>query len=60
MAYLFDSDVLSAHKAVAMAQLNYIEQMRDYDKAQLRLLVLLGGACNVPTPATPAPAPSGR
>lgn len=38
-----DYTVLQAHKAVAMAQLNYIDQMREFDKAQLRLFVLLGG-----------------
>lgn len=38
-----DYTVLQAHKAVALAQLNYIDQMREFDKAQLRLFVLLGG-----------------
>jgi outer membrane protein TolC len=38
-----DYTVLQAHKAVALAQLNYIEQMREFDKAQLRLFVLVGG-----------------
>jgi outer membrane protein TolC len=38
-----DYTILQAHKAIALAQLNYIEQMREFDKAQLRLFVLLGG-----------------
>jgi outer membrane protein TolC len=55
-----DSDVLAAHSKVALAQLNYIDQMREYNKAQLRLLVLLGGSCAAPAPTVPAHDPSGR
>jgi outer membrane protein TolC len=38
------SEVLLSIRALAAAQLNYLEAIRDYDKAQLRLMVLLGGA----------------
>lgn len=48
---VLDSDLMSALSKVALAQLNYIDHMREYDKAQLRLLVLLGGACGAPSTA---------
>jgi outer membrane protein TolC len=36
------TEVMTAQKSVASAQLNYIDLMREYDKAQLRMLLLLG------------------
>jgi outer membrane protein TolC len=38
------SEVLLAIRALGGAQLNYLNALRDYDKAQLRLLILLGRA----------------
>jgi outer membrane protein TolC len=49
------SEVLLSIRAVMAAQLNYLVILRDYDKAQLRLMVLLGhvsssadGSCHGP------------
>ena len=50
------SAVVQAHKAVAMAQLNYVDLMREYDKAQMRLLTLTG-SCD--REIKPAAAPAG-
>jgi outer membrane protein TolC len=44
------SEVLQSQRAVAMARSNYLGALREYDKAQLRLLVLTGCHC----PAVPA------
>jgi outer membrane protein TolC len=49
------ADVTLTHKAVAMAQLNYIEILREFDKAQLRLMVLLGAGAQTTAPQ-PVPA----
>jgi outer membrane protein TolC len=38
------SEVLLAIRSLGGAQLNYLNAVRDYDKAQLRLLILLGRA----------------
>jgi outer membrane protein TolC len=38
------SEVLLSVQSVGLAQLNYLQAVRDLDKAQLRLMVLLGGA----------------
>lgn len=38
------SEVLLAHRALAGARANYLAILRDYDKAQLRLMILTG--CN--------------
>jgi outer membrane protein TolC len=52
------ADVALSHKAVAMAQMNYVEILREFDKAQLRLMVLLGaGATGPAAPVPQAPAP---
>jgi outer membrane protein TolC len=37
------SEVLMALRSLAGARLNYLQILRDYDKAQLRLFVLVGG-----------------
>jgi outer membrane protein TolC len=39
------SEVLQSQRAVAAARANYVSILRDYDKAQLRLMVLTGGPC---------------
>jgi outer membrane protein TolC len=39
------SEVLLSQRAVALARANYLSVLRDYDKAQLRLMVLTGSAC---------------
>jgi outer membrane protein TolC len=39
------SEVLLAQRAVAGAQANYLGVLRDYDRAQLRLMVLTGCRC---------------
>lgn len=51
------TEVMQAQKAIAAAQLNYIDLMREFDKAQLRLLLLLGPECrsNAPGPTLPEP-----
>ena len=51
------ADVALTHKAVAMAQLNYVEILREFDKAQLRLMVLVGSSTPPPA-ATPPPTPA--
>jgi outer membrane protein TolC len=38
------SEVLLSIRSLGVAQLNYLSAVRDFDKAQLRLMVLLGGA----------------
>jgi outer membrane protein TolC len=38
------SEVLLSIQALGLAQLNYLQALRDFDKAQLRLMVLLGSA----------------
>lgn len=50
------ADVTLTHKAVALAQLNYVEILREFDKAQLRLMVLLGAGA--PTAAGPQAVPA--
>jgi outer membrane protein TolC len=48
------SQVLLAHQAVAKAQLNYVELLQEFDKAELRLMILLGPGAKCPViPATP-------
>jgi hypothetical protein len=42
--------VLLAIRALGGAQLNYLNAVRDYDKAQIRLLILLGRAGHDPCP----------
>jgi outer membrane protein TolC len=39
------SEVLQSQRAVAAARANYLSILRDYDKAQLRLMVLTGCSC---------------
>ena len=39
------SEVLQSQRGVAAARANYLSVLRDYDKAQLRLMVLTGGPC---------------
>jgi hypothetical protein len=41
-AAVTDYDVVAAYEQVMKAQIDYVEVMRDYDKAQLRLMVILG------------------
>jgi outer membrane protein TolC len=38
-------EVLLAQRAVAAARANYLSVLRDYDKAQLRLMILTGCSC---------------
>lgn len=38
------SEVLLSLQSVGLAQINYVTAIRDYDKAQLRMLILTGGA----------------
>jgi outer membrane protein TolC len=48
------SQVLLAHQAVARAQLNYVELLQEFDKAELRLMILLGPGAKCPViPAAP-------
>jgi outer membrane protein TolC len=48
------SQVMLAHQAVAKAQLNYVELLQEFDKAELRLMILLGPGAKCPViPATP-------
>jgi outer membrane protein TolC len=57
------SQIMLAEQAVAKAQLNYVELLQEFDKAELRLMILLGpGAKCPPMPVAPAvaPAPPGR
>jgi outer membrane protein TolC len=44
------SEVLQSRRGVALARANYLGILRDYDKAQLRLMILTGCSC----PAGPA------
>ncbi len=44
------SEVLLSQRAVAAARANYLSVLRDYDKAEIRLMVLTGCTC----PASPA------
>jgi outer membrane protein TolC len=49
------SQVMRSHQAVAQAQLGYIELLREFDKAELRLLILLGPgepACRMELPCS--------
>src|SRR3954451_24570786 len=39
------SEVLAAQRGVAGAQANYLAELRDFDKAQLRLMVLTACRC---------------
>jgi outer membrane protein TolC len=39
------SEVLLSQRSVAAARANYLSALRDYDKAQLRLMILTGGSC---------------
>jgi hypothetical protein len=44
-----------SHKAVSMAQLGYIDLLREFDKAELRLMILLGPgapACRMELPCS--------
>lgn len=52
------TEVMTAHKAIAAAQLNYIDLMREFDKAQLRLLLLLGPGCAPTAPPQVLPEPT--
>ncbi|HEV3146933.1 MAG TPA: TolC family protein [Gemmataceae bacterium] len=42
------TSVLNAHLNVAQVQLNYVELLRDFDKAELRLMILLGPGAKCP------------
>jgi outer membrane protein TolC len=44
------SEVLQSRRGVAAARANYLSVLRDYDKAELRLMVLTGG-CSCPAGA---------
>jgi outer membrane protein TolC len=44
------SEVLLSLQSLGLAQINYVSAIRDYDKAQLRLLILTGGAHAAPLP----------
>jgi outer membrane protein TolC len=46
------SEVMQAHQAVAKAQLNYLDVMREFDRAQLRLMILLGPVGAYPVAAS--------
>jgi len=50
------TEAMNAQKAIASAQLNYIDLMREFDKAQLRLMLLLGPDCR-PAAAPPQTLP---
>ena len=39
------SEVLMSQRAVAAARANYLSVLRDYDKAQIRLMILTGCSC---------------
>lgn len=49
------TEVLLSMQAYGLAQVNQISSIRDYDKAQLRLLFLMGGNQVGALPATPLP-----
>jgi outer membrane protein TolC len=51
------SEVLLSIQGLARAELNYITSIREYDKEQLKLMLLLGPACCVPPAAPAIPAP---
>ncbi len=40
------SEVLMAVRSLAGARLNYLQAVRDFDKGQLRLMVLIGASCD--------------
>src|SRR5439155_456479 len=46
------SEVLLSLQSLALAQLNYLNSIREYDRDQMRLMILLGPANCLP-PATP-------
>ncbi len=49
------SQVVQSHRAVSQAQLGYIELLREFDKAELRLMILLGPgapACRMELPCS--------
>lgn len=50
------SEVLLSMQSLALAQLNYLNSVREYDKDQLRLMILLGPANCLP-PSTPMTLP---
>jgi outer membrane protein TolC len=58
MAGVTSHSVILAYKAVGLAQLNYVDLMREYDKAQIRLLVLTGSCpkATMPPPGANPPA----
>jgi outer membrane protein TolC len=45
------SEVLQSQRMVAGARANYLSALREYDKAQLRLMILTGGPCPTCSPA---------
>jgi len=51
------NQVMLAYMAVAQAQLNYVELLRDFDKAQLRLMILLGPGMKAAAMPCPEPVP---
>jgi outer membrane protein TolC len=53
------TEELIARRAVLLAQLNYVNAVRAFDKAQLQLLILLG-AGGAPASASPVPPPPKR
>ena len=52
-------EVLLAHRALFGARMSYLNALRDYDKAQVRLFVLLGAGCETCRQEVPAPAANG-
>src|SRR5262249_28334385 len=48
------SQVLQAHLNVAKTQLDYVELLREFDKAELRLMILLGPGAKCPVMPGPA------
>jgi multidrug efflux system outer membrane protein len=51
------SEVLLSLQSVSMAQLNYLNALRSYNRAQLRLLVVLGRVSRQPAPDGNCPMP---
>lgn len=51
------TEVFNSLQSLGSAQLNYLSAVREYDKAQIRLLILLGYPAP-PAPCAPAAAPS--
>jgi outer membrane protein TolC len=49
------NEVLQSARGIAEARRNYLQLIRDYNKAQLRLLLLLGGSGKAPPCAPPPP-----